>query len=118
MNFWERIKNVFTDHLVDKHITPDNPNTQINAYGKPFHIEWDFIGIPFSIERQLDQGDNKFLMTVIGYYPLINPTNKPKEWFLPLDDDQHNEVVGSFKRWKENQDVDSLLERVAGVKHD
>lgn len=119
MDLWQRLKNVFTDHLVEKYITPDNeepdpinPNTKINAYGKPFHIEWDFIGIPFSIERQLDQGDNKFLMTVIGYYPLINPTNKPKEWFLPLDDEQHAKLVEEFKEWTADWSADGLVEKL------
>lgn len=130
MNLWKRIKNVFTDELVDSEIVADKDielkivraeleetlillksKERLHAYGRPFHIEWDFMGIPFSVERQLDP-DGDFLMTVIGYYPLINPTNKAKEWRLPLNDDQHATLVEDFKKWAADWSADSLVEKL------
>lgn len=136
MDLWQRLKNVFTDVLVDEaevlerdiRIEATNsalqkaieqlkqlretPKDPVHAYGRPFHIEWDFMGIPFSIERQLDAGSDLFLKTIIGYYPLINPTNKPREWSLPLNDDQHAELVESFKKWSADWSADQLTEKI------
>lgn len=129
MKLLQRLKNVFTDHLVDPKdlivkanelldaVDPVKEKEPLNAYGKPYAIDWDYIGIPFSIERQLDPNGG-FLMTNIGYYPLVNPASKAREWCLPLSDEQHQEVIQDFKKWVANNDVDYLLERVNIKKED
>lgn len=124
MKLLQRLKNVFTDEFIDPKerttlkatiaelIAAAEPKKEpLHAYGNPYAIDWDFMGIPFSIERQLDENGNH-LMTNIGYYPLIAPTNKAREWCLPLNDDQHQELITTFNDWKLGVDVDALIERI------
>ena len=114
MNFWKRVKNIFTNELV----LPSPPAEPVKETVHQYAIDWDFIGIPFSIERCLSDDKVPELITSIGYYPLTNLTNEPLEWFLPLNDEQHNELVKSFNEWKRNQDVDSLIGRIKGKHND
>lgn len=120
MNLWKRIKNVFTDDLVERKELIKKDDELLKAAekpvndvrGKPFSIDWGFLGIPFSVERIYVNDDPSLpLMTLIGYYSLINPSSEPREWYLPLDDKQHNELVESFNEWRAMWTAEDLLER-------
>jgi hypothetical protein len=115
MNLWKRIKNVFTNELVEKkeekpEITA-NSTPPVTRYGKPFFVDFGFMGIPFSVERCYSEDEEDKLLTLIGYWPLHNPSSEPSEWYLPLDDKQHNELVESFNEWRAMWTAEELLER-------
>lgn len=99
MNLFQRLKNVFTNHLVDAKTTPA-PQPPLEEFG--LHIEWDKIGTPFCIERTSDGDDNRRETTSIGYWPPGGPNDKitePLEWFLDISKEQHEKLVADFKLW-------------------
>lgn len=115
MNLWKRIKNVFTNELVEKkeekaEITA-NSTPPVTRYGKPFFVDFGFMGIPFSVERCYSEDEEDKLLTLIGYWPLHNPSSEPNDWFLPLTDEQHEELVKEFKEWCSHHEASNLMAR-------
>jgi hypothetical protein len=137
MNLWKRIKNVFTNELVEKKELIEKANelldavstistkslpkeiTYINGHDEQvtvndskgvkvvlpvseepfsFKVDWDKMGKPFSIERTMN--DNGIWITAIGYWPdNVDVTSEPKEWFLFITKDQHEQLVEEYKEW-------------------
>ena len=91
MKLFQRIKNVFTDTLVEKlNIVELDPKEDL-VYS--VHIDWNLLGKPFSIERNKDVNGES--VTIIGYW--IENVLEPKQWYLYINKDQHEELVNQFK---------------------
>ena len=118
MKLLQRLKNVFTNELVDpleqikqlrergllldqaeidkvsEVVIPDT-----TQYG--WSVDWDRIGTPFSVEWQKETSVEK-AGTLIGYWPPEGTYNNQRcvmEWHLPTTPEQHEEVVKDFEAW-------------------
>lgn len=104
MKLWARIKNVFTDELVE--LLPELPNPEFSKEGwlvtNDWSVNWDGFGEVVSVERC--PGDEECMEhTLIGYFPPMSPygptVKEPDEWKLFITRKQHEEVVKDFEAW-------------------
>lgn len=117
MNLWKRIKNVFTDELVDKKELIDKANELLDAVEPVkekehgWSVDWDRLGTPFSVEWQKETKELK-RGTLIGYWPpkcndYTPGCVEPLEWHLPTTEEQHEEVVKDFEAWLDLKDQEN-----------
>lgn len=94
MKLLERLKNVFTNHLVEKEkiieMVKEKPVFS-------FSIDLDELGTVVSVERLVENEDS-FECSCIGYWPKDKNVIEPLEWYLFLNHDQHEELVNQFNK--------------------